>query len=217
MTIYTVTSATYNDGAFWSAIDESSGEHLLDISDLPSEFTVSINPVVRTLSIWNGRHWYVIGEAGDTSRDACLGAAMQIAYFAAIRTAAGASFGEIPAAGAETRAPEGPGPEGALAGAVVSRGPGEPGAAPLAAAPVDALPGAPEPVQRHAEPTTTIPMVVQNIADRPVDLCRIDAAGRARRRIRLLPGECRRQDILLTDHWVLRKPAAPKRGRDHEI
>ena len=213
MATYVVTDTTYDDATFWSSIVEDCAGHVLDFSQLPAKFEISINPRTCTLSIWNGARWFLVGEDGAQGRQACFGALTQLAFFTSLIAVDGRRYGVTdgvdpdPSAAEQIRPPE---PNQTDAALLAGDG-AEPRMPSLAAAKPAArakarleeasMPVAP-PIRPGATPRT---LTVQNTSDAPVDLCWIDAGGGRHRFVTLLPGDIRHQNIWSSDRWILRK------------
>lgn len=85
MTNYVVTSGNWNDPSFWSAINQSSGSHLLDFSALATNFTIGLDQEAGTLSIDDGASTFTVGDANATgSFDASLGGSTLFSTFQSI-------------------------------------------------------------------------------------------------------------------------------------
>ena len=84
MTTYTVTAASYNSSAFWSAISESTSGHVLDLTGLPSSFVVSVQQDINEIWIADGSFVYKIGEAGSGA-NFTLGAPTDMDFFTEVR------------------------------------------------------------------------------------------------------------------------------------
>ncbi|SPF80391.1 Hint domain-containing protein [Pseudoprimorskyibacter insulae] len=63
MATFTVTTSNWNDAAFWSAIDISSGTHTIDFSALPSTYNVNVTTQTGEIAINFGGTWFIIGDS----------------------------------------------------------------------------------------------------------------------------------------------------------
>ncbi len=82
MTTYAVTTANWNDPAFWSGLSESSSGHTLDFSGLPSNYTVAFDPDSGLLTMSDGTTTFRVGDSSNGgSTDASLGGTTLFDYF----------------------------------------------------------------------------------------------------------------------------------------
>ncbi|WP_428515550.1 Hint domain-containing protein [Roseovarius sp.] len=82
MTTYVVTSANWNDPAFWAAISEAAGGHALDVSGLPSNFNIDIDKASGRIILTDGTTTFTVGEAGyGGASDATLGGSTLLENF----------------------------------------------------------------------------------------------------------------------------------------
>jgi Ca2+-binding RTX toxin-like protein len=88
MTIYTVTTANWNDPAFWSSINEGTSGHTLDFSALPSGYTVDFWPDGNEIYIYFGNTVFIIADSaspGAATADVTLVGSTLIEYFTDVR------------------------------------------------------------------------------------------------------------------------------------
>ncbi len=82
MAIYTVTTANWNDPAFWSAISEAGSGHELDFSGLPTGYSVDFDPATGRIILSDGGTNFTVGEAGyGGASDATLGGSTLLDFF----------------------------------------------------------------------------------------------------------------------------------------
>jgi Ca2+-binding RTX toxin-like protein len=103
MAAYAITTANWNDPAFWASINVSSAGHTLDFSALPSNFTVITN-LSGIITITDGTTVFTIGEAGVGGQSANFGGSTLLDYFTTLTSGAGTdtingSSGNDPIAG----------------------------------------------------------------------------------------------------------------------
>ncbi|WP_146049985.1 Hint domain-containing protein [Roseovarius confluentis] len=82
MTTYTVTTANWNDPAFWAAVSESAGGNTLDFSALPEPYAIDIDKATGRISLTDGASTFTVGEAGyGGASDASLGGSTLLDHF----------------------------------------------------------------------------------------------------------------------------------------
>ncbi|TCP44298.1 Hint domain-containing protein [Rhodovulum marinum] len=90
MATYSVTTANWNDPAFWSSISQGTAGHTLDFSALPASYSVFVDPVTGTITLSDGATTFVVGEAGyGGTADATLGGTTLLSYFTGLTGGAG--------------------------------------------------------------------------------------------------------------------------------
>ena len=83
MATYTVTTANWNDGAFWASVGPADPGHVLDFSGLPSTYSVTYNYTTGEIVISDGATTYTIGDANATGGpyDTTLGGTAELNFF----------------------------------------------------------------------------------------------------------------------------------------
>ena len=92
MSSYSVTTANWNDPAFWATVSAAGpgGGDLLDFSSLPSNYTVDINYESGELSLFDGTTTFTVGDSiAPGSYDAGLDGTTQFSYFDILNTSTG--------------------------------------------------------------------------------------------------------------------------------
>lgn len=88
MTTYTVTTSNWNDPAFWSSINQTTAGHTLDVSGLPSDYSVDVDEDTGAIQIAHFGSFFTIAGANCNGAfgapNATLGGATVITYFSAV-------------------------------------------------------------------------------------------------------------------------------------
>ncbi|MBV0911573.1 Hint domain-containing protein [Anianabacter salinae] len=93
MSTYTVTSANWNNPAFWSSVNEATGQHVFDFSGLGPTFTVDLDYSTGTLTIDDGSSSFSVGDTDAVgSFDANLGGSTVFSAFQPIGSAGDDTF-----------------------------------------------------------------------------------------------------------------------------
>ena len=83
MATYTVTTANWNDSAWWASVGPPGPGHVLDFSALPSNFTVIYNYSTGEITISDGTSSFTIGDSTATGGpyDATMGGTSELNFF----------------------------------------------------------------------------------------------------------------------------------------